>query len=74
MVTIVIDIETLPPSALLNEKQVAEVLGVPPGTLNMWRCQRRVPLPWIKLGKQVRYRVSDIKTFLEDNRQSAFAA
>lgn len=63
-----IDLASLPGSALLTEKEAGVVLNVPPETLNMWRCQKRVPLPFIKLGRQVRYRVQDLTDFLERNR------
>lgn len=66
-----IDLDELPASTLLNEKQTGLVLNTPPATLNMWRCQKRVDLPFIKLGRQVRYQVGDIREFLQRNRQTA---
>lgn len=65
-----IDLDNLPGSTLLNDKQVSEVLGVPTSTLNMWRVYRRVPLPFVKLGKQVRYRVSDVRGFIDSGVQN----
>lgn len=49
---------------LLNEVQTAERLGVKPSTLQVWRCTKRYPLPYIKVGRLVRYRQSDLDAFL----------
>jgi excisionase family DNA binding protein len=49
---------------LLNTKEVAVLLGVAPGSLNVWRATRRYPLPYIKVGRHVRYRLSDVQEFL----------
>ena len=40
---------------LLWPEEVAEVLGVPVGTLANWRYQRRAPA-FVKVGRHVRYR------------------
>ena len=53
------------PSPLLDEKSAAEILGVSPGTLSVWRCVRRYPLPFVKVGKSVRYRMADLEHFIE---------
>ena len=37
------------PSPLLDEKQVAAILNVTPGTLSVWRCTRRYPIPYLKV-------------------------
>ena len=58
-----IDIDTLPLSALLTSRQAAEVLNVPEGTLAQWRTRRCGPT-FFKLGAQARYRVSDLREFL----------
>ena len=54
---------------LLNEKQVAEALGLSVKTLRSWRL-RGVELPFIKLGKSVRYRLSEIEAYLEANTKA----
>jgi excisionase family DNA binding protein len=68
-----IDLNTLPGSALLTPKQAAEVLNVPEGTLNMWRTRGGADLAYIKVGKGVRYRVAAIQEFLEVNTKGAAA-
>jgi len=56
-------IQNLP--ALLNEVEAAALLGIKASTLPVWRCTRRYDLPWIKVGRLVRYRRADVLAFLE---------
>ena len=50
---------------LVDEKIAAEILGVTAGTLSVWRCTRRYPLPYKKIGRAVRYDVADLERFIE---------
>ena len=50
---------------LLTETQAAEALDVRPGTLSVWRSTKRYPLPFLKVGRKVRYRKSDVRALLE---------
>lgn len=50
---------------LLTETQAAELLGLTVGTLQVWRCTKRYNLAYIKVGRLVRYRHSDLLAFLE---------
>jgi len=52
------------PSQLVTEKRAAEILGITPGTLSVWRCVRRYPLPYTKIGRAVRYRLEDLDEFV----------
>ncbi|KZX73595.1 excisionase, partial [Oleiphilus sp. HI0009] len=52
---------------LLTPKQVSEILGVSEQTLAIWRCQKRYPLAYVKVGRYVRYRQDDVSSFLADN-------
>ena len=51
---------------LLNSEQVAEILGVEPGTLGYWRCTGRYHLPYVKVGRLVMYRPEDIEKFVAE--------
>ena len=53
--------------ALINRQQAAAMLGCKATTLAIWKCTNRHALPYIKIGKNIRYRVSDIKDFIEKN-------
>lgn len=50
---------------LLTPSQAAEILGVTIGTLAVWRCTARYPLPFVKIGRRVKYRLNDINNFIE---------
>jgi hypothetical protein len=46
-----------------TEKQTAAFLGVKRGTLSMWRYFHRYPLPFVKVGRLVRYAPADVLAF-----------
>lgn len=56
---------------LRTEVESAQFLGVKPTTLQIWRCTKRYPLPYIKVGRLVRYRQSDLEAFLTSRTQGA---
>jgi hypothetical protein len=49
---------------LLTTRQVAWLLSLAPGTLASWRCRRRPGLPWVRLGRSVRYRRTDVQLLI----------
>jgi excisionase family DNA binding protein len=49
----------------LGNKDAAEYLGLQEQTLNVWRCTQRYPLPFIRVGRKIRYRIADLDRFLE---------
>lgn len=59
---------TLP--KLMTPEQVADLLGVTPHTLAVWRSEKRYDFPYIKCGRLVRYRAADVEAFVERNLQS----
>ena len=54
---------------LVNEKEAASILDLAPGTLSVWRCTKRYKIPFIKVGRLVRYRRSELDTWLESRTQ-----
>ncbi len=50
---------------LLSPKQVEEEYGIPVGTQAVWRCTKRYAIPYLKLGRLVRYNRAAIETWLE---------
>lgn len=52
------------PPLQLNERDTAQVLGVKTSTLAVWRSTGRYQLRYIKVGRLIRYRVSDLADFL----------
>ena len=43
-------------AGLLSSPQAANSIGVTPGTLEVWRCTKRYQIPYIKVGRLVKYR------------------
>jgi excisionase family DNA binding protein len=53
---------------LLTPAQVAEILNVKPRTLEDWRMRGTGPhLPFVRLGRTVRYRADDVEKAVEAN-------
>jgi excisionase family DNA binding protein len=50
---------------LLNNDQAAAYIGVTPRTLEVWRCTKRHPISFIKVGRLVKYRKSALDAFLD---------
>ena len=51
-------------SVLLTRSEAAKYMGITPGTLAVWACEKRYPLPYIKVGRAVRYRQTDLDQWL----------
>ena len=49
---------------LLDEKAAAEFLDIAPGTLSVWRSTGRYCIPFVKVGRRVRYRRADLEAWL----------
>lgn len=49
---------------LLNTEEASQYLGVTRDTLAVWRTTRRYELPYIKVGRLVKYRLSDLDNWL----------
>jgi hypothetical protein len=49
---------------LLDTIQTAKYLGITSDTLAVWRCNKIYNLQYIKVGKSVKYRVSDLDNFI----------
>jgi len=50
---------------LLTPPEAAAYIGVTENTLSVWRCVGRYAIPFIKVGRLVRYRRSDLEAWLE---------
>lgn len=56
------------PQDLLSRREAAAYLGVAEQTLSIWKCTGRQKLPYLKIGKLVKYKMADLDAFL-DNRK-----
>ncbi len=50
---------------LLSNLDAAAYLGVTPRTLEVWRCTKRHAIPYIKVGRLVKYRRTDLDAWLK---------
>lgn len=50
---------------LVDEKEAAIILGVTPGTLQVWRSTGRYAIPFLKVGRLVKYRRGALENWLE---------
>lgn len=55
---------------LLDEKQAAEFLTCEPGTLSVWRSTGRYQIPFVKVGRRVRYKRADLEAWLESRTRA----
>lgn len=57
------------PTRLLDIRQASQFLAVSVSTLYGWVWQRRIP--FVKIGRAVRFDIEDLKAFIQANRYSA---
>lgn len=57
---------TLVGDELLTAEQAADYLNVKPQTLALWRSTGRHGLPFVRVGRAIRYRRRDLEQWLAD--------
>ena len=58
---------------LLDQGEVADLLGIHPKTLGLWR-EKGIGPPWIRLGeKLIRYEVEGVRAWVESQREKVDA-
>lgn len=57
---------TVSTERLLLTPEAAHVLGFAEKTLEKDRCTRELGIPYVKLGRSVRYRLADLQKFIAD--------
>jgi len=50
---------------LLSREEAAEFLGISKGTLEVWASTKRYMLPFVKVGRLAKYRLSDLYKFID---------
>ena len=53
------------PWELFDDKQAAAYIDIPPSALKKARCEGRFDLPYLKIGRRVKYRRADLDAFLD---------
>jgi len=56
---------------LLTPEEVAEMLGIAIHTLAVWRSEGREDLPYIKVGRRVRYEQIAVSNYVDRQRHGA---
>lgn len=59
------------PDPLLNEQEAAAYLRVKPSSLQVWRCNKRYALEYVKVGRCIRYRQSALDCFIASRTVAA---
>ena len=57
--------KTIVAKNLLTTKEAANFLRIPARTLENWRCNQRYDLPYVKLGRIIRYRMVDLENWVQ---------
>jgi len=61
---------TLPAVLLANTQQAAKIVDIAASTLERDRAEGNLGIPYIRVGRNVRYLLSDLQQWLEDHRTS----
>ncbi len=61
----------LSPTELMSDREAGAYLGVSPTTLTVWRCTHRYAIPFIRVGRLIKYRRADLDRWLESRTVGA---
>ena len=56
---------------LLTPAEAAEILGIKVDTLTIWRSTKRYPLPFVRVGRRIKYKAEDVLSFIEARTEGA---
>jgi excisionase family DNA binding protein len=59
---------TVQESELLTTKEAARVLHCSAGTLAFWRWEGELDLPYVRIGRAIRYHRQDLEEFIRRRR------
>jgi hypothetical protein len=65
-------VSRLSPHALLNERDVADLLDLSVRTLQSWRIRLAGP-PFVQVGRAIRYRRRDLIAWIDANTVGSFS-
>lgn len=66
--------KTTPSDGLMTEKEAAALLNIRPSTLTVWRCTKRYALPWVRVGRAIRYNRDDVIRFIASRTETPVEA
>ena len=50
---------------LIGIEELSERIGLRPHTIYQWISQRRMPFPYVKIGRSVKFEICDVNTWIE---------
>jgi DNA-binding transcriptional regulator YiaG len=56
---------------LISAEQAADYLGVSSRTLANWRCRSWPNVPYIKLGRCIKYSLTDLDIYIQKNSHNS---
>lgn len=56
---------------LVDTQEVARLIGYSTGAVEIWRSRGESPIPYYKVGRLVKYRLSDVETFIQKCRRES---
>lgn len=56
--------DVVEPQKMLSRTEAAQFLGISPYTLATWACTKRGVIPYVKIGKFVKYQIADLETYI----------
>ena len=56
---------TLDMDTLTDTDGASSLLAIPTATLIKWRSTGEVRIPYVRIGRKIKYRTSDLKAFIE---------
>jgi len=62
------ELNQIPKAVLLTRKQAADYLGLSESTLANWACTKKFSLRYVRVGRSVRYRQSDLDEFIQSGK------
>jgi excisionase family DNA binding protein len=62
------------PAAEFTNAEAAAYLGISPEALEIWRCTGRYQIPYLKIGRRVRYRRAHLDAWLASRTVGACGA
>lgn len=68
--TQILEKPTFNQQALVDTEGAAYLLSIPAATLTKWRCTGYGNIPYVKLGRKVRYKPSDLKNYVDRHVQN----
>jgi len=55
---------------LITTDDAAKILSIPAATLTKWRSTGQNNIPFVKIGRAVRYRTKDLREWLDKNSRT----